>query len=168
MSTKINKILQLCCFTNLWSSNNIVESIDLKLGKDIFDVPVNAGKDFDLVVAAPPCDQFTKSNQHNWQINPIDYIKIALRCLEICEKSGRPFVLENPPGRITKLIKELEKYRIGTWSGNCTNKEYVIYSNMLIPLLSCQRYGKKCIKRQKKDREAWQPDFVEHLEKYLL
>jgi hypothetical protein len=38
------RLLQLCCFINLWGPGYTVESHDLKHGKDIFDLPDDYGK----------------------------------------------------------------------------------------------------------------------------
>ena len=55
------KILQLCCVSNLWHPDHFVESHDLHTGSDVLDLPLNYGETFDLIVSAPPCDQFTKA-----------------------------------------------------------------------------------------------------------
>jgi site-specific DNA-cytosine methylase len=155
------KILQLCFITNLWPDEYQVESWDIKNGKDVLQMPEYYGKDFDMIVAAPPCDQFTKANSLNWQQYPTNFIMIAQKCLDVCEKSGKTFVLENPPGRIEKFCPGLTKYRILTWRGRETNKEYVLYSNQIILLNPVRRYGKQNICRSKSIREEWQPDLVE-------
>lgn len=154
------KILQLCCFTNLWGLDHEIESIDLKTGSNLFNYPYNYGKNFDLVCAAPPCTQFTKANNHNWLNYPHYDVKLAQLCFAICLSSGGFWFLENPPGRIELFLPGLTKFRVLTWSGNVTNKEYVLYSNFLLCVPFVQRYGKKIMKRKKMTREAWQPDFI--------
>jgi site-specific DNA-cytosine methylase len=154
-------ILQLCCFTNLWDSNHTVESIDLKFNRNVIDLPPDYGNFFDLVCAAPPCTQFTKANSQNWISFPADDIRIAEKCFDICRSTSLFWFLENPPGRIEKFIPALTPFRVLTWSGNVTNKEYVLYSNFLIMHQYCSRYGKNTIPRNKLIREAWQPDLVE-------
>jgi hypothetical protein len=160
------RILQLCCFTNLWPSGNVVESWDLKHGKDIFDITTDYAGSFDLIVAAPPCDQFTKANSGHWSVFPIDYIRVAERCFDICRLAPM-WVLENPPGRIEKFLPELTRYRVLTWSGLVSNKEYVVYSTMLFLHNYVPRYGKSQIPWSKIDREKWQPDFVETMSQAL-
>lgn len=160
-------ILQLCCFTDLWSSIHEICSIDLKTGNNVLDLSDDIGKEFDLIVSAPPCTQFTSANALNWSENPIEYIKIARKCFSICINSGAYWFLENPPGRIEKLIPELTMYRIITWTGNQTNKQYVIYGNFLILSSGASRYGKENIKRNKRIREMWQPDFIADIERSL-
>ena len=155
------KILQLCCVTNLWGSDHTVVSIDIKNGIDVLDLPDNFGRYFDLVVAAPPCDQFTKANSQNWQAYPDHFIYIATKCFNICRSTSQFWFLENPPGRIEKLIPALTPFRALTWSGNITNKEYIVYSNFLIVKPRVKRYGKQHIPWTKSAREAWQPDFIE-------
>ena len=75
------RILQLCCFTDLWNSIHEVESIDLRLDRDIFDYPDKYANEFDLVCAAPPCDQFTLAAAWMWEDYPKHFIKIAKKCL---------------------------------------------------------------------------------------
>jgi site-specific DNA-cytosine methylase len=156
------KILQLCCFSNLWPSIHQVTSIDIKTGTDVLTLSQDYGKDFDLICAAPPCDQFTKANQHNWEIYPDYFIKVAQKCFYICTRSNKFWFIENPPGRIEKLIPGLTQYRQITWQGLRTNKEYVIYSNFLILTNKFKRYGKpgSINNYSKERREAWQPDFI--------
>lgn len=158
------KILQLCCFTDLWNSIHEVESIDLKLGLDIFNYPDEYASEFDLVCAAPPCDQFTIANNLRWQNSPDYFIEVAKKCFSMCLNTGLYWFLENPPGRIEKFIPELTKYRIITWTGSRTNKQYVIYGNFLIIARPAKRYGKANINRNKKIREIWQPDLIENIE----
>jgi site-specific DNA-cytosine methylase len=162
------KILQLCCFTNLWNSNDYVESIDLKNGLNVLDMPDHYGKSFDLVCAAPPCDQFTLANALRWETFPALYVEIALKCFNICQSTGKYWFFENPPGRIEKFIPELKQYRVLTWTGYITNKQYVVYSNFIVFDSPKKRYGKKNITRSKTKREAWQPDFIEQIKKNVL
>jgi hypothetical protein len=159
------RILQLCCFTDLWNSIHEVESIDLRLDRDIFDYPDKYANEFDLVCAAPPCDQFTLASAWMWEDYPEQSIKIAKKCLSMCLETGLYWFLENPPGRIEKFIPELTKYRILTWTGLRTNKQYNIYGNFLILKRPAPRYGKLGKSpRLKKTREMWQPDLIENIE----
>jgi site-specific DNA-cytosine methylase len=154
------RILQLCCFSNLWHPDHQVESHDLKTGSDVRLLPRDYGKNFDLVCAAPPCDQFTKANSSRWEVSPRSYIEIAQVCFDICRSSAGLWWLENPPGRIEVFLPGLTQFRVLTWSGILTNKEYVIYSNFLILNQYVSRYGKANIARSKVEREAWQPDLI--------
>ena len=164
------RILELCCFTNLFGTEYDVEAWDKRNKKDIFDIPDGYPGQFDLVCAAPPCDQFTKANAHHWESYPEKYINIASRCLDLCKQTGSKWFLENPPGRIEKFIPELTQYRSLTWNSPSSNKEYVIYSNFVI--LQCEpRYGKTPVKsfnnKTKKQREAWDPGLIETIKLFL-
>jgi len=161
------KILQLCCFTNLWGPEHIVESIDIKHGRNIFTIPDDYGKNFDLVCAAPPCDQFTKANVTRWNSYPDHFIKIAKKCFKICRSTSGLWFLENPPGRIERFLPALTPFRTATWSGNCSNKEYVLYSNFIIFMNSVERYGKQNIPGTKLKREAWQQDLIDDIKNSL-
>ena len=163
------KILQLCCISNLWDSQHEVTSYDLKTGTDILTLDNNIGKEYDLIVSAPPCDQFTKANQHNWLIYPDYFIKVAYKCYRISIQSGKPWLLENPPGRIEKFITGLTNYRIMTWQGTQTNKEYVIYANFLIMSNKVKRYGKpgSINNYSKEKRELWQTDFIDDISRSI-
>jgi len=155
------KILQLCCFTNLWGPTHTVESIDIKSGRNVLKLPRNYGQNFDLVVAAPPCTQFTKANSPHWLGYPIQDIEIAQACFDLCRSTRGFWFLENPPGRIENFLPALTQFRVLTWAGSQTNKEYILYSNFLIMNMYVQRYGKKSIARSKAIREEWQPDLIE-------
>jgi hypothetical protein len=157
------RILQLCCHSNLWNTDHSIESHDLKTGSDVLNLPLNYGETFDLIVSAPPCDQFTKANSLNWTIYPDYFIKVARRCFEISVRSGQNWFLENPPGRIETFLPELTAFRIGTWQGAVTNKEYIIYSSFLVLIPYVKRYGKpgSVNNHTKAHRELWQPDFID-------
>lgn len=161
------KILQLCCFTDLWGPAHIVESIDLKSGRDLFKYPRDYGKYFDLICAAPPCTQFTKANSLNWKSYPDKDIKLAQLCFDICRSGTGFWFLENPPGRIERFIPALTPFRVLTWSGNVTNKEYILYSNFMILSGKDRRYGKSSISNNKTIREAWQPDLINTIKSSL-
>ena len=77
------KILQLCCVSNLWPSDYEVDSIDIKNGSDVLSLPRDYGKNYDLICSAPPCDQFTKANNHNWEIYPDYFVSVAKSCFDI-------------------------------------------------------------------------------------
>lgn len=156
------KLLQLCCISNHWPDNYEVFSVDIKSGIDVLTLPNDFGVNFDLIVSAPPCDQFTKANHHNWLEYPDYFINVAVKCLIISQLSGKYWLLENPPGRIEKLITGLSEFRQQTWQGTITNKEYVIYSNFLVMSNKVKRYGKTGTinNYSKEKREEWQPDFI--------
>lgn len=162
-------ILQLCCFSDLWHSRHDVTSIDLKHGIDIMNLSDDIGKEFDFIVSAPPCVQFSKVNAQRWNDNPKLYIDIAKKCFRISVNSGAGWMLENPAGRIETFLPELTCYRIVTWCGGLTNKEYVIYSNMMV-LTSGARYGKISThsNSSRKQRDRWQPDFISDIERSFL
>ena len=164
------KVLQLCFVSNFWPSHFQVNSIDLKTGGNVLDLPDNFGSNFDLIVSAPPCDQFTKANSLNWEQSPDYFVSVALKCLKISELSGKPWLLENPPGRISVFIPDLLKYRIATWHGLVTNKEYVVYSNTLFLFNYTPRYGKpgSILNYSKSKRELWQLDFFNEIFPFLV
>lgn len=162
------QVLQLCCFTNHWGSNFDVCSVDVKMGSDVLELDILCGSGYDFVLSAPPCTQFTKANQQNWVDYPSYDIRLAKRCLEISELSGRPWILENPPGRIEKLIPELTKYRRLTLFDITTNKEWVLYSNMLLFKPETKRYGRKCVSNGSKNTRLAYPKYFIDFVKYQL
>lgn len=162
------KILQLCMFTNLWGKGFEVESWDIINGKDILDLAPGSVKNYDLILCAPPCTQFTKANQHNWVEYPEHDVMIAKHCLDLCEKSNSKFVIENPPGRIEKLVPGLKRYRVLTLNDKLTNKEWVLYSNMILLASPSKRYGKKSISNLTKyNRLAYPQFFIDFLKQQL-
>lgn len=139
------KILGLCMYTDLFSFPHSFESIDISLGRDVLSLPNDYGQSFDLIVAAPPCTQFTKANSSRWLINPDVAIAVAIKCLVLCIKSGRPWFIENPPGRLPRLIPAFLPYKRITLSDIHSNKEWVIYSNLPVSRPNNSRYGKQSI-----------------------
>ena len=97
---------------------------------------------------------------------PVHFI-IAEKCFTICRSTSGLWFLENPPGRIERFLPSLTPYRVATWSGPCTNKEYVLYSNFIILCNTVNRYGKISIPGTKLKRDAWQPDLIENIKSSL-
>lgn len=162
------KVLQLCCFSNHWGQRFEVKNVDITNGDNVLDIDNMIGLDYDFILSAPPCTQFTKANQHNWELLPGTDIEIVKKCLLISEISGKPFVIENPPGRIEKLIPELVKYRQITLNDITTNKEWVLYSNMLLLKPFLKRYGRKSISNLTKiKRLEYPPYFINYLKSQL-
>ena len=164
------RVLQLCFVSNMWSSEHDVTNIDIKSGSNVLDLPDGYGKSFDIIMAAPPCDQFTKANSLNWLQSPDYFIKVAQKAFNICVASGKPWIFENPPGRIESFIPGLRNYRICTWHGTVTNKEYVVYSNIMLMFPQVKRYGKygSILNYSKAKRELWQVDFFADLLKAAM
>jgi hypothetical protein len=158
-------ILQLCCHSNLWSPVHNVTSYDLRLGNNIFDIAPRHNHNFDLICAAPPCDQYTKANSLRWVLSPDHFNNITAHCIKICLTTKKYWFLENPPGRITHFFPELLKYRIINWRSQLTNKEYTIYGNFLCIQPHIKRYpGHKSISNKSKiQRELWQQDFIDFI-----
>ena len=155
-------ILQLCCFSNFYPAHFNVENWELTEGRDILKMPCFYGTKFDLIVCAPPCDQFTKANQNNRQAFPAHNIALVKKCLQVCLGSGKPWVIENPPGRLENFVPELKKYRVITWRSHVSNKEHVLYSNFLIVQPLKKRYGShlKVGNLSRKQRLFFEPSLI--------
>lgn len=162
------KILQLCCFTNLWGSQFQVESHDIRNNKNIFDLPDQYGKSFDLIACAPPCDQFTIANNRNWQTYPEYQIRVAKKCFAICQLSGKPWFIETTIGRIEKFLPELKPFRAGVWQSRLTTKRHTIYSNILL-MFPIQKGNMSIVRtRSVKKRDAWQPDLIQDIKNSII
>ncbi|MHA7109351.1 hypothetical protein ACRTDU_04445 [Sunxiuqinia elliptica] len=163
------KILQLCMFTDHWGDEYEVESHDIINGSNVLNLPDDHGENFDFILSAPLCTQFTKANNHNWKAYPENDIAVVRKCLRISLMSHKPFVLENPPGRIETLIPELKYIRIFNLNDRDTNKEWILYGNVKIPFSPGTRYGKKSINNLSKyNRLAYPPFFIEKMKEVVL
>lgn len=161
-------ILHLCCFSAKYPFKAKVTCVDRSLGSDVFNLPSDYGKLFDFILAAPLCTQFTKANSSHWIEWPAYEINLALKCMVICINSGKPWILEQPPGRICKLIPELAQFRQITLSDVNTNKEWVLYSNLPLTRPNNKRYGKKSINNMGKvKRNEYPPYFYKYIESQL-
>jgi hypothetical protein len=159
----MKSVLQLCCFTNLFPNNFSVTSVDLKLGSNIFDINQSYASKFDIIVAAPPCTQFTIANNRNWVSYPSADIAIAEHCLYLCQFAKDFWFLENPPGRICSFLPILKNFRILNYFCLYSNKVYVVYSNKLFLSNSYLRYGKLPLPHSKFNREKWVSDLITNL-----
>jgi hypothetical protein len=147
------------CFANYYWKNQT--NIDLKLGTDVLKCETTIGQNYDLILAAPPCDQFTKANAQSWERYPATFVAIANKCLDLSLNSGKPFVLENPPGRIERFIPGLSRFRMITYQDTGSNKEYILYSNHLLIIPYVKRYGKSVCPRNKAIREKWTTGLID-------
>lgn len=86
------------------------------------------------ILAAPPCVDFTKAGSSTWNKKDVSgetqkSVKLVLNVLEIVEYFNPSFwVLENPPGRLEKLIPLLKKYRLLSFQPYYYNDPYSKYT----------------------------------------
>lgn len=122
-------VLSLFDYSGAWSAPyyqagaNVIQ-LDIKHGFDIgqlnatwfyeniFDVYGTV----DGILAAPPCTNFTSSGAQYWTLKDADgrtaesleLVRQVLRCVDLCQPDW--WVLENPVGRLNKLIPRLSEY----------------------------------------------------------
>lgn len=119
-------ILSLFDFSGNWSrpyaeaGHNVVQ-IDSKLGTDVMDINaewlmekvMDSYGTVDGILAAPPCTDFSVSGAQYWPAKDkdgrtaksVELVRQVLRCVEFCKPDW--WALENPVGRIDKLVPEL-------------------------------------------------------------
>lgn len=119
-------VISLYDFTGTWSApyrkaGCRVLQVESKLGFDVFDwnyriIPPElvAG-----ILAAPPCTDFTVSGAQYWKQKDKrgqtrESLRLVKRTIEIVKFFNPDFwALENPVGRLNKLLPELEQF--GPW-----------------------------------------------------
>lgn len=83
-----------------------------KVGEDImtFEPPEN----IEMVFAFPPCTHLAGSGARWWAGKGlpalIEALTLVNRCLEICEISGAPWMIENPVGRLSTCWRKPNYY----------------------------------------------------------
>ena len=118
-------ILSLFDYSGNWSkpykaAGFEIVQIDIKLGIDIlnWNYKVISKDSVFGILAAVPCTHFSKVSAHNWSYydqsgKTEKSLKLLLKTLEIIEYFNPEFwVIENPPGRIEKLVPELKQFRL--------------------------------------------------------
>lgn len=130
MQTKT--VLSLFDYSGSWSrpyreaGHNVIQ-IDIKLGIDIMSINAdwmyeNIFAQFETVdgiLAAPPCTDFAVSGAQYWgekdadgrTAKSIELVYQTIRIIDLCQPDW--WVLENPVGRIDKLVPELQAF--GPW-----------------------------------------------------
>lgn len=144
MNDKI--IISLFDFSGNWSlpyreAGYEIIQIDSKLGTDIFDfnykaIPVSKVHG---ILAAPPCTDFSKAGAVFWKNKDrsgqtAKSIRLVMKALEIIHYFNPTFwALENPPGRLERLIRELTIKRLMSYQpyefGAPYSKKTILYGN---------------------------------------
>lgn len=122
-------ILSLFDYTGNWSepyrlAGYDVKIIDVKRGTDIMTWYYKRIKKNSVIgiLAAPPCTHFTKASSLNWESYDKEgltqySVNLVIKILEIVLYFNPQFwAIENPPGRLTKLLPRLSKYRLLNFS----------------------------------------------------
>ena len=136
-------ILDLCGGTGSWSSPYEKAGYDVRLitlsNNDVrtYIPPKNVYG----ILAAPPCTDFSVSGAQYWKQKDADGITkksldIVLACLKIIKKCEPIFwCLENPVGRLPKLIPELGNpwYFQPHWFGDAYTKKTGLWGNFNKP-----------------------------------
>jgi len=68
---------------------------------DVFDLPMDFFQQFDLIHASPPCQFHIPTNKHRQH----NHINLIPKTIELLEKAGKPYIIENVPG--SPLRKDL-------------------------------------------------------------
>lgn len=140
----MKRILSLFDYTGNWANpykenGYEVLLIDLKYGDNIltWDYKKLGKKYFYGILAAPPCTDFSGSGAQYWKMKDEDgrtnYSCILVHQTLMIIKYFNPnfWVLENPVGRIEKLIPELTKYRLYSFNpcdfGDAYTKKTILY-----------------------------------------
>lgn len=144
MTNKI--IISFFDFSGIWSlpyrrAGYIVIPVDSKLGIDLYDFNYqNIRKDSVYgILAAPPCIDFSKAGAHFWKEKDksgktSQSVKIIKKTLEIITYFNPVFwALENPPGRLDKLVSELKTKRLYSFQpyefGAPYSKQTILWGN---------------------------------------
>lgn len=142
MTDKI--IISFFDFSGIWSrpyrkAGYIVILVDSKLGIDLYDFNYKVIEKDRVhgILAAPPCIDFTKAGSCFWNKKDASgqtnkSVQIVNKTLEIIDYFNPVFwALENPPGRLDKLIPELKTKRLYSFHpyyfGAPYSKETILY-----------------------------------------
>ena len=123
------KILSLFDYTGNWprpyaKAGYEIYQVDLKLGGDIHDfeaITEWTGPDVHGILAAIPCTDFASSGARHWQRKDNDgtteaSIELVLATLDLIRyykaRKLRFYAIENPVGRIHKLVPQLGKPKL--------------------------------------------------------
>lgn len=144
MNDKI--IISLFDFSGNWSlpylraGYNVIQ-IDSKLGTDIFDFnyKIIPKSKVHGILSAPPCTDFSKAGSCFWKKKDLSgqtakSIRLVMKALEIIHYFNPTFwALEQPPGRLEKLIRELTVKRLMSYHpyefGAPYSKKTILYGN---------------------------------------
>jgi hypothetical protein len=144
-------VVSLCDYSGVWSKPYLdngynVVCADIKRGIDIFDFENwcdDLAGDTYCVLIAPPCTHFTKASARYWKKYDLagdtyKSIEIVRCCLRIVAKLKPDiWALENPAGRIVKLIPELGKpaYKFNPFDyGHNVSKLTYLWGDFVVPM----------------------------------
>lgn len=99
-----------------WRATHRVVRWDLQAGFDVLDCQPDMYDRVDCVLAAPPCTHFTKAGARWWPACDQDgrtdqHVALVNHVLDLVEAwRPRVFALENPVGRLPRLVPRLTDY----------------------------------------------------------
>lgn len=104
-------VLSLCDYSGSWSepyerAGYDVRRVDLQLGGDVRAMP-HVGTPVRGILAAPPCERFTRLSAPSWSRDPepleaLAVVDACLRAVALYDPAW--WALENPPGRLSKWL----------------------------------------------------------------
>lgn len=171
------KIVSLFDFSGNWprpyaeAGANVI-LIDLKHGIDIMDIDatwimdniLNKYGTVDAVLAAPPCTDFSLSGAQYWPAKDADgrtakSVALVRQALKVIERL-KPSVwcIENPRGRIRKLIPELGRPRHFDPAdyGDPYTKRTALFGKFRMPMgLAGELFGQPVVKIRSSSQGSW-------------
>lgn len=139
MTGSKKRLLSLFDFSGRWSSPYLeagwdVIQVDIKLGSDILNIDLDTNPfngPIHGVLAAPPCTDFAGSGAQYWGQKDADgrtdaSVALVRKTLDIINYCQPEFwALENPVGRLPKLVPEIGKpwYFQPYWFGDAYTKK---------------------------------------------
>lgn len=129
----MKSVLSLFDYSGNWSdpwrlAGWKVYQIDIKHGQDILTIDLDKYEDVDVILAAPPCTDFSLSGAQYWKQKDSDGTTkqselLIIKTLEIiAHYNPRIWAIENPVGRLSKLFPMLGEawyfnpYEYAGWS----------------------------------------------------
>lgn len=103
-----------------WEETHDVVRVDLQAGRDVLDLKPEDFAAVDVLLAAPPCTHFTKAGSRHWPAFDADgrtrqSVQLVRHTLKLARAwKPRVFALENPAGRLPKLVPAVAK--LPRWS----------------------------------------------------
>lgn len=129
--------------------NDIEAFVGIDIVKDAYTIGYDFIKDYDYIIATPPCNYYSRANyRRDTSIVSQKTKGLLPHCLDLCLSSGLPFIVENVENKNLLPKADCFMFNFG---------QHTFYTNVLMPQFDPKlavKQNKAHVSRNKRDGNA--------------